>query len=156
MMEIFILHLYLVPFWPQANPPLKPISQFDIITNYQLKKKPTSDNPTIVYEHEEERKETGTDLLPYLIIQLKVKRWNPDVDRIRVVDGTNKMYLKKKANDSGVYDLDLGYIDDIKDGITSGNFVIHFLNKKKVIEIITFSIDREGSFFVNGEKRGRF
>ena len=156
MIEVFILHLFSVFLWLQANPPLKPTSQFEIITNYQLKKKPTSDNPIIVYESEEEKKETGTDLLPYLIIQLKVKYWNPSVDQVRVVDGSNKILLRKKLNDSGVYDLDLGYIDDIKDGVTPGNFVINFLDKKKVIEIVTVAIERDGTFLVNGEKRGRF
>ena len=149
-------YLFFAFFLVQDTPPLKPTTQFDIITNYQLKKKPTSDNVKIVFERQEIDKETGTDLLPYLAIQLRVKHWNPEVNQVRVVDELNKTYLKKKINDTGIYDLELGFIDDIKDGVTSGNFVVNFLNRKKVVEIITITIKQDGTFLVNDEKRGKF
>jgi hypothetical protein len=156
MIGIQLIYIIAGFFWFQQDPPLKPTSQFDIITNYQLKTKPTSDNPKIVFEREVETKETGTDLLPYLAIQIKVKYWKPDVEQIKVVDGLNKTHLKKKVNDSGVYDLDLGYVDDMKDGVTSGTFNINFMERKKIIETITLTVEPDGTFKVNGEKRGKF
>lgn len=140
----------------QDNLPLKPTNQFEINTNYQLKKKLISENDKIVFDKKEVKKETGTDLLPYLQIKLKIKRWHPDVDLVKVVDDGNKTVLRKKVNDDGLYDLDLGYVDDIKDGVTSGKFTVQFLERKKIIEVITISVEKDGTFLVNGEKRGKF
>ena len=154
-MNLFV-NVLLMLLLLQDNPPLKPTSQFDVNTNYQLKKKPSSDINKIEFEHKEQKKETGTDLIPYLQIRLKVKYWHPDVDLVKAIDEGNKTVMRKKANDDGIYDLDLGYVDDIKDGVTSGKYTFQFLERKRIVEIVTISVEKDGTFLVNGEKRGKF
>lgn len=154
---MLIFSFSLMFFFIQDGIPLKSLSEFEVITNYQLKSKPGSDNPVVVFEGvEEKKKESGTELLPYLTIKIKVKRWKVEVEQIKVVDGSGKTHLRKKVNDSGIYELDMGYVDDMKDGITSGKFFVHFLEGKKIVEQITIAVEEDGTFLVNNEKRGKF
>jgi hypothetical protein len=153
---MLISSLILMFLQVQDSAPLKPPSEFEIITNYQLKTKPAPENTKIVFDEGKEKMETGSDLLPYLTIQIKVKRWKGFVEQIKIVDAMGKTRLKKKVTDSGIYDLDMGYVDDMKDGVTSGKFFIHFLEGKKIIEQITISVEEDGTFLVNNEKRGKF
>src|SRR5690349_15639877 len=112
------LSLLMVLWWIQSEPPLKPIAQFEVITNYDLRKKPETDNTKIVFERSEEDKRSNVDLLPFISVTLKVKRWNPDVTHVKVVDQFGKQYLKKKVSDEGIYNFDMGFTDDMKDKVT--------------------------------------
>src|SRR6185436_1140019 len=150
---MFALNFLLVFLWIQTEPFLKPAAQFEILTNYDLRKKPEADNTKIVFEPSEETKRTNIDLLPFVSVTLKVKKWNPDVTHVKVVDQFGKPYLRKKVDDEGVYTFDMGFTDDMKDKVTPGKFIIQFTGDKKVIEQITVEVDPEGTFLVNGEKR---
>jgi hypothetical protein len=155
--RMFALNALLALILLQKEVSLKPASEFEIVTNYQLKPKPGVESNTLVFEHkEDEKKETGTDLLPYLAIQIKVKRWKAGVEQIKIIDSNGKSHLKKKVNDEGIYDLDMGYVDDMKDHVTPSKFFILFLEGKKIVEQITIVIEEDGTFLVNSAKRGKF
>jgi hypothetical protein len=151
---MFIFLLFSLLFQDQV--PIKPAREFEITTKYELRKKPASDQPKIVFEQKENNRESGTDMLPYLIINLKVKKWATDVEQVRVVDSNGKLYLKKKQNDDGLYVWEMGYVDDIKDKVRSGKFIVQFLREKKPVEQILVQVEEDGTFLVNGEKRGKF
>ena len=152
-----MLIFWLLPLLIQEQVPTKPAREFEITTKYELKRKPIPENIRLVFERPEEKeKESGTDMLPYLIINLKVKKWNNDVSQVRVVDIENKVYLKKKATDAGIYTWDMGYVDDIKDKVTPGKFIVQFIADKKPLEQILIVVEEDGTFLVNGEKRGKF
>lgn len=151
-MLIFLLFGLLI----QNEVPIKPGREFEISTKYELRKKPIGEAPKIVFEQKETSRESGTDMLPYLIINLKVKKWATDVDQVRVINSSGKQFLKKKQTDDGLYVWDIGYVDDIKDKVTSGKFFVQFIREKKPIEQILVQIEEDGTFLVNGEKRGKF
>jgi hypothetical protein len=151
---MFIFLLFSLLFQDQV--PTKAAREFEISTKYELRKKPVSDQPKIVFEQKENNRESGTDMLPYLIINLKVKKWGTDVEQIRVVDSNGKQFLKKKQADEGLYTWDMGYVDDIKDKVTPGKFFVQFLREKKLTEQILVQVEEDGTFLVNGEKRGKF
>jgi hypothetical protein len=141
----------------QDQTPTKPSREFEVSTKYELKKKPMTETPKVVFVTPEERtKESGTDMLPYLIINLKVKKWNQDVTQIRVVDSQGKIHLKKKVKDEDEFTWDMGYVDDMKDKVTSGKFIVQFIAEKQPVEQITIQVEEDGTFLVNGEKRGKF
>ena len=140
----------------QDSPTVKPTKEFEVKTDYQLKKKPTEEPIKIVFEKTEVKRNSNTDLLPFLSINLKVKKWEASVTHVKAVDSQNKTIAKTKAGDEEIFRFDIGYVDDIKDKITSGKFTVLFLAKKKSVEQIQLLIDEEGNFFVNGEKRGKF
>lgn len=153
---MLIFWLFLVLFQDQV--PNKPAREFEITTQYELKQKPTDQNKIVFVEpgQVDRPRESGTDMLPYLIINLRVKRWADDVEQVRVVDTFNKQHLKKKADDDAVYTWAMGYVDDIKDKVTPGKFIVQFLRDKKTVEQIVVQVEEDGTFLVNGEKRGKF
>lgn len=141
----------------QSQPPLKAARDFEIATNYELRKKPFADNNRIVLDQAlEKEKSSGTDMLPYLFLKLKVKKWASGVDQIKVTDSQNNIHLKKKPNDDGLYIIDMGYVDDMKDKVSSGKYFVLFLKDKKPLEQITIEVEADGTFLVNGERRGKF
>lgn len=153
-----MLIFLLLPLFVQDHPPLKPSREFEITTKYELKTKPVTEDTKIVFVDPgttSRPKETGTGLLPYLTITLKVKRWADDIETIKVIDASSKQHLKKKATDD-IYSWDMGYVDDIKDKVTSGKFFVQFLRDKKPVEQIIVQVEEDGTFLVNGEKRGKF
>lgn len=152
-MLIFLLFSLLF----QDQVPTKAVREFEISTKYELRKKPVSEQPKIVFDPQEKiERESGTDMLPYLIINLKVKKWAVDVEQVRVVDSNGKQFLKKKQTDEGLYTWDMGYVDDIKDKVTPGKFIVQFLRDKKPAEQILVQVEEDGTFLVNGERRGKF
>jgi hypothetical protein len=155
-----MLFFILLPLFFQDQVKIKPSREFEITTKYELKKKPVNENTKIVFvdpaENLKKERESGTDMLPYLIINLKVKKWNNDVTQVRVVNSSNKVYLKKKVTDDGLYSWEMGYIDDIKDKVTPGKFTVQFIADKKSIEQINVEVEEDGTFLVNGERRGKF
>src|SRR5690349_14783377 len=95
----------------QTEVPLKASREFEVITNYELRKKPDPEHPRIVFEEpEEKQKSSGTDLLPYLSVKVKVKRWLDDVTHIRIIDLNDKTRLKKKISSESIYELDMGFV----------------------------------------------
>ncbi len=52
--------------------------------------------------------------------------------------------------------LDLGYTDDIKDRVSAYEYVAYFLSDdKKPLSRVVLFFDKDGTYYVNGEKRGR-
>jgi hypothetical protein len=152
---MFLLFILMLLFQDQIL--LKSSKEFDIITNYELRKKPEGEPNRIVFDRpEEQRKSSGTDLLPYLTLKLKIKKWGNEVTQIKITDSQGKMYLKKKPNESGEYSLDMGFVDDMKDKVTPGKFLVSFLREKKSVEQINIEVEADGTFLINGEKRGKF
>ena len=151
-----MLIFWLLPLLIQNQVLTKPSREFEISTKYEFRRKPDTESKIVFTAPEQKEKESGTDMLPYLIINLTVKKWNNDVTQIRVVDSQNKQHLKKKPTDAGLYTWDMGYIDDIKDRVMPGKFIVQFMAEKKAIEQIIIQVEEDGTFLVNGEKRGKF
>jgi len=50
----------------------------------------------------------------------------------------------------------MGYTDDIKGRVTEHEYTVYFLSKdKKPVSRIVIYFQEDGTFLVNGEKRGR-
>ena len=97
---MFIFLLLSLLFQDQV--PTKAAREFEISTKYELRKKPVSEQPKIVFAPQERiERESGTDMLPYLIINLKVKKWATDVEQVRVVDSNGKQFLRVRLRTSG-------------------------------------------------------
>ncbi|HET9486931.1 MAG TPA: hypothetical protein VFO54_05835, partial [Chryseosolibacter sp.] len=63
----------------------------------------------------------------------------------------------KKIDLNSILVMDLGFTDDMKDRVTPHEYTLTFVSEEKVpLEVILIKVDEDGSFFVNGEKRGKF
>jgi hypothetical protein len=80
---------------------------------------------------------------------------NNEVKSKIIRDNQTVVYNKKIAEGS-IIKLEVGFTDDIKDQIKGYRHEIQFLSADKSIQSrILIEFDKEGNYFVNGEKRGR-
>ncbi|MCX8492248.1 MAG: hypothetical protein ORN54_14395 [Cyclobacteriaceae bacterium] len=75
--------------------------------------------------------------------------------KVNVVNGRSERVSKVKVGTP--IKLVIGFIEDVKNGGEDVEINLIFLNDlKKPIRKATFKIGQDGSYFVNGEKRGKF
>ena len=145
-------------FWQDL--PYKPKEEFDIKLDYQLKQRTFSGNGTLVRVDEsrkEYEKRTSADLLPFLDLEIKLLKLAPDEVRVKIVNNLRQRILNRKVEQGDVVPLQLGFTDDVKDRVKAHEYTVYIVNKdKQETSRILISIDEDGTFNVNGEKRGRF
>jgi hypothetical protein len=77
--------------------------------------------------------------------------------RVQISRNIDNRPLNKKVSVNSTLQLDLGFTDDMKDQVHAYRYTIAFINAaKETVNQIVISVDKDGSFFVNGEKRGKF
>ncbi len=95
--------------------------------------------------------------LPYVIVHMKLLKLSEDEVRIKIVTNLGKTIFVKKVTQGDSFKLDLGYTDDMKDRVTAYSYSIVFMNKERVgVRIINLEVQEDGTFLMNGEKRGKF
>jgi hypothetical protein len=149
-----MLLLLLFPLFVQDNVPFKPNEEFELKMDYQFKQRVASDQKVIDFS-EQRAKSSGP--LPYLVLGLRIIKINAGEDRIRVSGNKESPVITKKLKSDVVLKLDLGFTDDMKDRVTAHEYTVLLLsdaNKEPVSKII-IHIAEDGTFLVNGEKRGK-
>jgi hypothetical protein len=150
MMLLFLLF----SLFFQDNVPFKPNEEFELKMDYQFKQRATSDQKVIDFS-EQRTKSLGP--LPYLVLDLRIIKINQGEDRIRVYGNKESPVVTKKLKEDVVLKLDLGFTDDMKDRVSAHEYTVLLLrdaNKEPVSKII-IHVAEDGTFLVNGEKRGK-
>lgn len=138
--------------------PYKPEEEFTIRLDLKFLTRPAA-NPSTVNlseSREEYLKRTSNTQLPYLTLFITIKEANQEESRIKILrDG--KTYTNVKKLELGKeFKLDIGYTDDAKDKVSGYSHIIYFLTKeKKEINKIVITIEENGDYLINGERRGR-
>lgn len=152
MKFIFVI---LSVLWLQEIP-FKPKDEFDIKLDYQFKQRPQADPNSVNIGETYERRNAGS-VLPYLTLHISVLKLPEAKMRLRVSKNIDDRPINRKVDIQSVIQLDLGFTDDMKDRVTAYEYTISFVSAEKLtVNKILISIDKDGSFFVNGEKRGKF
>ena len=151
------LFLILFAFTGQEEIPFKPKDDFEVKFDLSFKQRNRDEKAVYLQEtRAEHEKRTSVTPLPFLKLLVKIKRLQPEEIKIKVVRDDKNVVVSKKAEQDMEFKLELGYTDDIKDQISGYKHVIQFLSpKKEVLSKIVIEFDKEGNYFVNGEKRGR-
>jgi hypothetical protein len=138
--------------------PLKPKEQFEIKLDYQFKPRPLDDGNTVrLGELSRYNEKTGGAVLPYLILQIKFLELQEDKMRMQIATNLNARPSYKKVSLSTQVELDLGFTDDMVDRVNAHEYTLTFIDAdKKPVDRILISVEEDGSFMVNGEKRGKF
>lgn len=138
--------------------PYKPDDEFSIRMDLKFKLRPQSASNTVHVSETmaEYQKRNSTNQLPYLVLYVNVKRVTQGEIRMRVLrDGKNIMNIKKIELDKE-FKIEVGFTDDAKDKISGYEHIIYFMDSnKKDINRIVITIDTNGDYYVNGQKRGR-
>jgi hypothetical protein len=138
--------------------PFKPKEEFDIKLDYQFKQRPQADYNTV---HLAESKNSGRNnsagVLPYLVLNVAMLKLPEEKMRVQISKNIDNRPLNKKVSLNSILQLDLGFTDDMKDQVSAYRYTITFINAaKETVDKIVISVDKDGSFFVNDEKRGKF
>jgi hypothetical protein len=135
----------------------KPKDDFEVRFDLTFKQRMHDEKTVYVDESRAEReKRTISTPLPYLKLFVKIKRVEPEEIKLKVIRDDKNTMVSKKAEQNMEFKLELGFTDDIKDRVSGYKHVIQFLSAKKdVLSRIVIEFDKDGNYFVNGEKRGR-
>jgi hypothetical protein len=139
--------------------PYKPKEDFEIKLDYQFKQRPVADKNSVhLDETQKERdRRTSASMLPYLIIRINLLNLPEEEVKVRVTSNLHEIVFQKKISKGSSLPLDLGFTDDVKDRVTAHEYQLTFLSPaKKEMSRILLLIEEDGTFIVNGEKRGRF
>jgi len=152
-----MIFAFLILFLIQDEIPFKPKEDFEIKFDLTFKQRNHDDKAFYMDETRDQHdKRTGTTPLPYLKLMVKIKLVQPEEVKVKVIRDDKNVKLMKKAQQDMEFTLDLGFTDDVKDKISGYKHVIQFLSsKKEVLSRIVIEFDKEGNYFVNGEKRGK-
>ena len=151
---LLILALFIV-----QDIPLKPADEFNIKLDYNFRSRPAADYNTVVLGETPRgyKQRTSEGVLPYLILHVTPLKLPSEKMRVRVSNNRDDRALQKKIEVNSDIELDLGFTDDMKDRVTPHEYALTFLDGEKApVDKIVINIAEDGSFFVNGEKRGKF
>jgi hypothetical protein len=149
----------LVAFVFVQDLPLKPKDEFEIKLDYQFKSRPAQDLSSIHYDEtrKEHERRVSTALLPFLILNIKFLKVSQDEVKVRITNNLTSRVAVRKVAAGTTIPLEVGFTDDAKDRITAHHYILTLLSPKKAeINKIEIVIEEDGTFLVNGEKRGKF
>jgi hypothetical protein len=150
----------LISFFFLQDIPFKAKEEFDVKLNYQFKQRHQSASTSTVYLDETQREKdrrTSTDILPYLILNVKLLKISEEEVRVRIENNLASRGVTKKISEGQVLALDMGFTADVKDRVAPHEYVLTFLSpKKSELSKVVIFVEEDGTFLVNGEKRGKF
>jgi len=150
----FLWVLSVAIFLFQDETPYKSNDEFELKLDLQFKQRPKDDYNKI--EMDRRTLPTSGMNAPYLYLNLKVLKAVPEEVRVKVVKNSSEPLLSRKFDPNVVLKLDLGFTDDIKDRVEAHQYVVTFLSKNKdELSRIEIFFEKDGTFLVNGEKRGK-
>ncbi len=136
--------------------PFKPTDEFEAKLDYQFKPRPQHD-PNTVSLGDTPRSQRAGLVLPYLVLNIRMLRLPEEKMRVGITTNLSNRPMWKKISLDAVLELDMGFTDDMVDRVTAHQYTVTFVDDdKEPIDRILINVAEDGSFFVNGEKRGKF
>jgi len=151
----------LLLLWQTSSVPYRAKEDYIVEVRPNFRTRPNTDKGTINWEAHnpqgrDDRAKTGA-LLPYLVVNVKMLNLKAEELRIKCEDNRGISVFNRKIGKTSTYEIDMGYIDDIKDHITANAYTVYAItDKRAVLNRIELLIADDGTFLVNGEKRGKF
>ena len=137
--------------------PLKPKEEFEVKLDYQFKQRPTADPNTVSLGESGKSQRTSSGVLPYLILNIRMLALPDEKTRVIITTNLTERPVTKKVSLNTVLALDMGFTDDMIDRVHAHEYTLTFIDADKVpANRIIINVAEDGSFFVNGEKRGKF
>jgi hypothetical protein len=153
---IAILAFILFEAFQEPVVPYRNKEDFAVELKYDLRSRPTTPqntvhlDPTGVKTHK-------TGMLPYLIVSVKIMNVTAQEVRFKCEDNEGHTRFSKKLPKAATFLIDMGYIDDVKDQLAPYSYEVFAMSpEKEPVNRIHLRIEKDGTFLVNGEKRGKF
>jgi len=157
IIQIFFSLLLL---WQTIEVPYRAKDDFQVELKYNFKERPAKDPNSVSWEAHNAQGREGREkngLLPYLIVHVRILNPTAEELRFKCENNLGRSLFNKKISKELSYDVDMGYIDDVKDRISAHTYTVYAMTDKRVmINRIELHVAEDGTFLVNGEKRGKF
>ena len=144
---------------PAQDIPYKPDDEFTIRPELGFKMRPIDGSNKIDYTEtqKEFQRRTDTSQLPFLTLHVAIKEARHGEVRMRIMRDGKVITNNRKFDLDREFPLEVGFTDDAKDGIAGYEHVLFFLDSsKQEVSRIVIRIERNGDYFINGQRMGRF
>lgn len=150
--------IFILVFTLFQEVPFKPTSEFEVKIDYEFKSRPAHDPNTVQLGSVSRNvAQTSSAVLPYLELHINFLVLLEEKTRMQITTNLDSRGTTKRVSVDSPYVLDLGFTVDMVDRVHAHEYTLTFLDAdKNPINRILISIGEDGSFFVNGEKRGLF
>jgi hypothetical protein len=155
---LLILVVLYVFVYPEQEVPYKSSEEFSVRLDMKFMQRPAADPGTVKVDETraEYLKRTSTDPLPHMTLYLLVKEAASNEVRMKIMRDGRSVASHRKFTVGKEIKLDVGFTDDAKDKISGYEHIVYFLSDdKKEVSRIVITIDENGDYFINGQKRGR-
>lgn len=151
--------LFILLTWFQVDEiPFRPKENYSVEIKYDLKQKPATDHNTVNLDADrirQERRNSGP--LPYLIINVRILNTTEQEKRFKVENNLGRTLLNRKKEKLSLIKIEMGYLDDVKDQLAPHTYeIIALAADKYPMNRIVLKVEKDGTFLVNGERRGKF
>jgi hypothetical protein len=139
--------------------PVKPKDEFEIKLDYQFKNRPAQDLSSVHYDEtkKEHDRRTSAALLPFLTLNVKMLKLSQEEVKLKITNNLTARTASRKVEAGTVVPIIIGFTDDAKDRVTAHQYTLTLISPKKTdVSKIDIIIEEDGTFLVNGEKRGKF
>lgn len=154
-MKLFFFFLLLIGF--QDDVPYKPDDEFLVNIDLSFKTKDSKYAPSTYNQNGERLDKVSTTPLPFLNVAVTQFKVQSDEIKVVIIDSKGKTLSKKNVSTDLTLHFDMGFVDELKKGISNNQVFIYFLSQeKKKLRKITFSVTSTGVFEVNGKWHGQF
>jgi hypothetical protein len=143
--------------WQTSEVPFRAREDYQVELKYNLKQRPAIDHNSVTFEKKGIEQRNSPGPLPYLIVNVKILNHKSEEIRFRCENNFGRAIFNRKAEKSLHYEIDMGYIDDLKDRVTPYGYTLYAMTEEKEpLNKIELIVMEDGTFMVNGEKRGKF
>lgn len=151
--------IFIVVFNFLQEVPFKPNEEFEVKLDYEFRQRPAPDPNTVNLADSPKSfsSRSNTTVLPYLTLQVKVMALKEEKMKMHITTNKSSRPITRKVSVNAEVELDLGYTDDMVDRVTAHEYTLTFItSNKQSIDRILITVAEDGSFLVNGQKRGKF
>lgn len=134
--------------------PYKPNDEFELKIDYAFKQRPLNDKNTVNLS-ENTRTSSGGPL-PFLSIHFTPLKLQPEELRVRIVSNTGNIIMNRKIAEQQTIKFNMGFTEDLKERLQPHEYTLYFLSSEKAEKSrVVVSVEEDGTFMVNQEKRGK-
>ena len=159
MKYLLLLAFY---FFQEEDIPYKNSEEFRVEIELKFKSKPPNDSrlnsefKLNSYSNDGTKRNDFDKPEPFLLVNIVQLKILDDEVKMWAVDSKGKTFFKRKCSSENIH-LEMGFLSNLKSGVTSNTVTIFFLSaeKKKLREIV-LTVLPDGTFLVNGKWHGQF
>jgi hypothetical protein len=138
----------------QIDLPFLQGDQFEAKIDLSFRERKEVDANTFQFSDDKERKKTHGKPIAFLAINFTLLKAN-EIIKVKSIQGNQSK--TQKINDKNHLHFEMGFIEDIKVNDIPNELTLLFLDsQKKEMSKVVFLVSQDGTFLVNGEKRGQF